>query len=164
VDTAALTPVSKLLTVLFMMVGGSPGSTAGGLKTVTVAVLFICALSNLRRRSGYNVFGRRLPRDVLVNAVSVVKTYLALLLTGLLVICAVQPELNFLDVLLECVSAISTVGMSTGITRSLLPISQGVLIFMMFCGRIGSLSFAMVFMQNTKREIALSPEETVGVG
>ncbi len=164
VDIAALTPASKLLTVLLMMVGGSPGSTAGGLKTVTVAVLLICALSNLRRRSGYNVFGRRLPRDILVNAVSVLATYLTLLFTGLFVICAVQPELDFLNVLLECVSAISTVGMTTGITRSLLPISQGILILMMFCGRIGSLSFAMVFMQKQKQEIALSPEETVGVG
>ncbi len=164
VDTAALTPASQFLSILLMMIGGSPGSTAGGLKTVTVAVLLICALSNLRRRSGYNVFGRRLPREVLVNAVSVCVTYVSLLLTGLLIVCGLQPELDFLDVLFECVSALSTVGMTTGITRSLLPLSQVVLMLMMFCGRIGSLSFAMVFMQKQKQEIALSPEETVGVG
>lgn len=164
VDTAALTPASKLLTLLLMMVGGSPASTAGGLKTVTVAVLFICAFSNLRRRSGYNVFGRRLPKNTLTDAVSVVSIYSVLLMSGVFIICAVQPELPFIDVLFECVSAHSTVGMTTGITRQLLPFSQGVLIFLMYCGRIGSLSFAMVFLQNKKQEIALSPEEAVGVG
>ncbi len=164
VDVASLTPASKLLSILLMMIGGSPGSTAGGLKTVTVAVLFVCLLSNLRRRSGYNIFGRRLPKDVVINAVSVVGVYAVLLTGGLLTISAVQPELPFLDLVLECTSALSTVGITTGITRSLLPLSQCVLIFMMFCGRIGSLSFAMVFMQKTKQEIALSPEETVGVG
>ncbi len=164
VEISEMAPASKLLSVFLMMVGGSPGSTAGGLKTVTVAVLLICAFSNLRRRSGYNVFGRRLPRDVLENAVSVLMTYVVLLIVGVTVVCALQPEQSFLDILLECVSALSTVGMTAGITRDLLPASQVVLILMMFCGRIGSLSFAMVFMQKQRREIALSPEETVGVG
>lgn len=164
VEISEMAPASKLLSIFLMMVGGSPGSTAGGLKTVTVAVLLICALSNLRRRSGYNVFGRRLPRDVLDNAVSVLMTYVTVLTVGVTVVCALQPEQSFLDILLECVSALSTVGITAGITRDLLPASQLVLILMMFCGRIGSLSFAMVFMQKQRREIALSPEETVGVG
>ncbi len=164
VDTASLTPASKLLSVLFMMVGGSPGSTAGGIKTVTIAVLAVCMLSNLRRRSGYNVFGKRLPKETLVNALSVVGIYLTLAVTGIFLICAVQPELSFMDVLFECVSATSTVGMTTGITRDLTVFSRCVMILLMFSGRIGSLSFAMVFMQKKQQEIALSPEETVSVG
>lgn len=164
VDTAALTPASQLLSVLLMMVGGSPGSTAGGMKTVTVAVLLIGVFSNLRRRSGYNVFGKRLPKETLVNALSVVGIYLTLVVTGIFLVCAVQPELSFMDVVFECVSATSTVGMSTGITRDLTAFSRCVMILLMFSGRIGSLSFAMVFMQKKKQEIALSPEETVGVG
>ncbi len=164
VDTAALTPASKLLSVLLMMVGGSPGSTAGGMKTVTVAVLLIGVFSNLRRRSGYNVFGKRLPRETLVNALSVAGIYLTLAVSGIFLICAVQPELSFMDVVFECVSATSTVGMTTGITRDLTVLSRCVLILLMFSGRVGSLSFAMVFMQKKKQEIALSPEETVGVG
>lgn len=164
VDTAALTPASQLLSVLLMMLGGSPGSTAGGIKTVTVAVLFVCLVSNLRRRSGCNVFGRRLPRDVLVNALSVVGIYLTLAVTGVFLICAVQPELSFPDVVFECISATSTVGMTTGITRDMTAFSQCVLIVLMFSGRIGSLSFAMIFMQNKKQEIALLPEEAVSVG
>ncbi len=164
VDTAALTPASQLLSVLFMMIGGSPGSTAGGMKTVTIAVLMICMFSNLRRRSGYNVFGKRLPRETLINALSVVGIYLTLVVTGIFLICAVQPEFSFMEVVFECVSATSTVGMSTGITRDLNVFSECVIILLMFSGRIGSLSFAMVFMQKTKQEIALSPEETVSVG
>lgn len=164
VDTAALTPASKLLTVLYMVIGGSPGSTAGGIKTVTVAVLAVCMFSNLRRRSGYNVFGRRLAKETLVNALSVVGIYLTLVVIATFVLCAVQPELSFMDVLFECVSATSTVGMTTGITRDLTVVSRCVMIVLMFSGRIGSLSFAMVFMQKKKQEIALSPEETVSVG
>lgn len=164
VDTASLTPASQLLSVLMMLVGGSPGSTAGGIKTVTVAVLMICMFSNLRRRSGYNVFGKRLPRETLINALSVVGIYFTLLVTGIFLVCAVQPEFSFMDVVFECVSATSTVGMTTGITRDLTVFSRCVMILLMFSGRIGSLSFAMVFMQKTKQEIALSPEETVGVG
>ncbi len=164
VDTAALSPASQFLTVLLMIVGGSPGSTAGGVKTVTFAVLFICLISNLRRRSGYNVFRRRLPKDVLINAVSVVGVYAVLFTVGLFALCALQPQISFSDLLFECASALSTVGMTTGITRDLTSASHMILIFLMFCGRIGSLSFAMVFMQKTKQEIALSPEEPVGVG
>ena len=164
VDTASLSPSSQFLTILLMLVGGSPGSTAGGIKTVTIAVVFIGVISNLRRRSGYNVFGKRLPKDVLVNAVSVLGVYFTFFTVGLFALCALQPQIPFMDLVFESVSAMSTVGMTTGITRQLVPISQLVVIWMMFCGRIGSLSFAMIFMQKTKQEIALSPEEAVGVG
>ncbi len=164
VDVAALTGVSKMLTILYMFIGGSPGSTAGGVKTVTIAVMLICLISNLRNKSGYNVFRRRLPLNVVINALCVIVIHLTLSLSGTLLICAVQPELAVGDVVFECFSAMGTVGMSTGITRDLTVLPQIVLILLMFSGRIGSLSFAMIFTEKKQKDVLLFPEEKVNVG
>ncbi len=164
VDTASLHPASSALTILLMFIGGSPGSTAGGIKTTTIAVLLICCLSNLFNRSGYNLFRRRLPAQVLVQAVSVAGIQLLLALTGVFLVSAAQPELALTDVVFECFSAIDTVGMTTGITRDLLPFSRVVIMLMMYCGRLGSLTFAMVFVQRKQKEILRFPEESVSIG
>ena len=164
VDINAMHPASGALTTVLMFIGGSPGSTAGGIKTTTVAVLALCCISNLFNRSGFNLFRRRLPRDLIVQAVSVVGVQLMLVATGIFLISAAQPELSLTDVIFECFSAIDTVGMSTGVTRELSSFSQVVVLLMMYCGRLGSLTFAMVFVQKTRKDILLYPEETVSVG
>ena len=164
VDTASLTPASQFLTCILMFIGGSPGSTAGGIKTVTFAVLVICLFSHLRRRSGFNTFKRRLPKEVLINALCVVGIHLSGVVVATFVIAACHPELSFLDILFECFSGMGTVGMTTGITRQLSTVPQLVLILLMYSGRLGSLSFAMIFTQTKKQEIARFPEETVGIG
>lgn len=164
VDTNALHPASGALTTLLMFVGGSPGSTAGGIKTTTLAVLLICCVSNLFNRSGYNLFRRRLPSEVLVQAVSVAGIQLLLALTGIFLVSAAQPELALTDVIFECFSAIDTVGMTTGVTRDLSSFSRVVIMAMMYCGRLGSLTFAMVFVQRKQKEILRFPEETVSIG
>ncbi len=164
VDTAGLSNVSKMLTTLLMFIGGSPGSTAGGVKTVTIAVIFICLLSSLRNKSGYNVFKRRLPIHVVINALCVIVIHLTLSLVGVLIICVLQPEISLPDVVFECFSAMGTVGMSTGITRDLGAISQIILILLMFSGRIGSLSFALIFTEKKQKDVLLFPEEKVNVG
>ena len=153
-----------MLTILYMFIGGSPGSTAGGVKTVTIAVMLICLISNLRNKSGYNVFRRRLPLNVVINALCVIVIHLTLSLTGTLLICAIQPEFAVGDVVFECFSAMGTVGMSTGITRDLSVLSQIIVILLMFSGRIGSLSFAMIFTEKKQKDVLLFPEEKVNVG
>ena len=164
VDTTALHPASGALTTLLMFIGGSPGSTAGGIKTTTVAVLLICCLSNLFNRSGYNLFRRRLPSQLLVQAVSVAGIQLLLAMTGIFLVSAAQPELALTDVIFECFSAIDTVGMTTGVTRDLSSFSRIVIMVMMYCGRLGSLTFAMVFVQRKQKEILRYPEESVSIG
>lgn len=164
VDTNALHPASGALTTLLMFIGGSPGSTAGGIKTTTLAVLALCCISNLFNRSGFNLFRRRLPRESIVQAVSVVGVQLMLAITGIFLVSAAQPELPLTDVIFECFSAIDTVGMTTGITRDLTAFSQVVVLLMMYCGRLGSLTFAMVFVQKKEKDILLYPEETVSIG
>ena len=94
------------------------------------------------------MFSRRLKEDVVRKAALVIGVNMLLFITGAMVIFAVQPELGFSDVIFEVISGISTVGMTTGITRSLGTVSRVVIIVLMYCGRIGSLSFALSFSEN----------------
>ncbi|WP_320977921.1 TrkH family potassium uptake protein, partial [Hungatella effluvii] len=146
-DTAALTDGSKLLTIILMFIGGSPGSTAGGIKTTTLVVLLLCVHSNIKQTYGINIFGRRLENDAVKRAGTILTINLLLAVTASLAIMAIQP-LGFSDILFETFSAIGTVGMTTGITRALHPISRCIIILLMYCGRIGSLSFALAFVQS----------------
>lgn len=162
-DTAALTDGSKLLTIILMFIGGSPGSTAGGIKTTTLVVLLLCVHSNIKQTYGVNIFGRRLEDDAVKRAGTILTINLLLALTASLVIMALQP-LGFSDILFETFSAIGTVGMTTGITRALHPISRVIIILLMYCGRIGSLSFALAFVQSKRKAHIQQPVEAINVG
>lgn len=163
VDIAAMSPAGKLLTGILMFIGGSPGSTAGGIKTTTLAVMFLSALSMIRSDHGTNVFGRRLEEESVRKAATVFFINLFLALSAILFILAIQP-LEFMDVFLEVFSAIGTVGMSTGVTRELNMVSKMILILLMYCGRLGSLSFILVFAQKKKVPPILNPKEKILVG
>ena len=162
-DTAALSPSGKLLTMLLMFIGGSPGSTAGGIKTTTVTVLLIYAFAFVRREPDFGAFGRRLEDDSLKKASAVFFTNLLLALAAAIAICALQ-SLALTDVLFETFSAIGTVGMTTGITRELLPVSQMIIAFLMYCGRVGSLSFAMALSTGHAKPAVMDPVEKITIG
>lgn len=164
IDTGALTDGSKLLTIVLMFIGGSPGSTAGGIKTTTIIVLLFCVVSNIRRESGLNVFGRRIEDDTIKRASTIMTMNLTLTLIVALVIMGIQPDLVMSDVLFETFSAIGTVGMTTGITRDLLPVSRILIIFLMYCGRIGSLSFALAFTQQKRISQIKLPVGKITIG
>lgn len=163
VDTAALSDASKLLTVILMFIGGSPGSTAGGIKTTSVAVVLIFLFSGIRGRRDAYVFGRRIPDDAMKRSGMIVSTNLMLALFGALVLCGTQ-SLPLADVLIEVFSAIGTVGMSTGITRELSTLSALVIALLMYCGRVGSVSFAMALLERRSDPPVTYPEEQVTVG
>lgn len=163
VDTGALTEGSKFVTILLMFVGGSPGSTAGGIKTTTLIVLLVCVRSNMRQEKGYNILDRRLDEAVVRKACTVMCTNLLLMLTATIVMLVLQP-FALTDVLFETASAIGTVGMTTGITRSICSISKAVLIFLMYCGRIGSLTFALSLRGNKHEPAVKQPVEQVMIG
>lgn len=164
VDTASLSNAGKFLTILLMYVGGSPGSTAGGIKTTTVAVIAISTFNGIRRREFKGIFGRRFESDALSKAISVAFTNLALAMLGVLAIFALQPALHFSDVVFEVMSAIGTVGMSTGVTRDLLPASRLIIVFLMFCGRVGSVSFALALLEKRASPAIMNPREKITLG
>ncbi len=165
VPSGNLTPASTMLTILYMLVGGSSGSTAGGVKTTTIAVIILSLVSSIKGENEINVFGRRLENDVLKRACSVISINVLLALGGTFIVCATQPNLLLKDVLFETFSAIDTVGMTTSITRELNTFSLIVVAFLMFLGRVGSLSFALIFTNgNNALQSAQNPVEKISIG
>ncbi len=164
VDTGALSNGSLLLTMILMFIGGSPGSTAGGIKTTTVVVLLMYTWNSLRNKQGCNVFERRIPDEIIKKSSMVLVINLLMALVAAIIICAVQPELSMNSIAFEICSAIGTVGMTCGITRDLNGISRCVIIFLMYCGRIGSMTFALSFMQKKKMDPVQYPHGKITVG
>ena len=162
-DTQALSEGGKLLTILLMFIGGGSGSTAGGIKMATIFVLLLYLRSTLMRTTGTNIFGRRIDTATVTKASAVLCTYLFFSLAATLALCAVQ---NFAigDALFEVTSAICTVGMSAGLTSSLNTGSQIIIIFLMYIGRLGSLSFALSFTDHKKIAHIMQPVERINIG
>ena len=163
VDTAALSDAGKLLTIALMFIGGSPGSTAGGVKTTTIMVLMLYSFSYMRKDRSTSVFGRSLEEDALRKASAVFFTNLMLALGVTILISSIQ-TLPMLDILFEAFSAIGTVGMSTGLTRDLNNISRVLIIFLMYCGRVGSLSFANALAGKRKTAPVKDAVEKITIG
>ena len=161
VDTAALSNAGKVLTIVLMFIGGSSGSTAGGAKTTTIVVLLLYAVAMITNREDINMFGKRLTNEVVKKANAVVIINLSLAIVAGVIIMISQPLLQFEDVLFEVFSAIGTVGMTTGITRDLNILSRLIIIVLMYCGRLGSLSFALVFAQKNKSNSVRQPQEKI---
>ncbi|MGN0298608.1 MAG: TrkH family potassium uptake protein [Lachnospiraceae bacterium] len=163
IDTGSLTPASLLLTIVLMFIGGSPGSTAGGVKTVTITVMFLYVFSNLKNATGCNVFGRRINGEAIQKASNVLMLNLMLAICAGIAISGIQ-SIAFSDVIFEVFSAIGTVGMSTGVTRALTAPSRVIIIILMYCGRIGSMSFATFFMTRKIVPKVTLPTEKVMIG
>ena len=144
IATAELSDASALLTLLLMLTGGNPGSTAGGAKTTTMLLVLLLATSMLRREEDVHIMGRRIDMSLMRRACAIVVIYVSLAMVSTLALCALQPELALRDVLLEVFSAVDTVGMTTGITRQLGTASRLILIALMYAGRLGSLTFAIL--------------------
>ena len=162
-DTGMLSDSSKLLTMLLMFIGGSPGSTAGGIKTTTALVIFLTLVSSLRKETGTNVFSRRIELEAIRKATMVFFLSILMVITASLIICSVQ-NLALTDVLFESFSAMGTVGMTTGITRELNTISRIVIILLMYSGRIGSLTFALSFGDKRIAKQIVMPSERINIG
>lgn len=163
VDTAALSNPSKMLTIILMFIGGSPGSTAGGIKTTTIVVMFISVWAMVRSTYGTNIFGRRLHEESIKKASTVFMINLTLGMCAIICITSFQ-ILEFSDVMFEVFSAIGTVGMTTGITRDLTVASKILITLLMYTGRLGSLSFAVLLTQRKVIPPVLQPEEKMIVG
>lgn len=161
-DFAALSQPGRMMTVFLMLIGGSPGSTAGGMKTTTIAVLIVSAVSVFRRRECASVFGRRLPAETVRSAAAILAAYLTLFLTAAALISRIE-TLPLGDTLFEAASAIGTVGLTTGITPRLGTVSRLLLIFLMYFGRVGGLTLIFAALPAGERG-GKYPEEQVAVG
>ena len=164
VSNASLTAPSRMITDILMLIGGSSGSTAGGIKTTTIAIMFLCVISTFRKKSNVEIFGKRISSDDMMKSAAIVFINVAQIVAGAIVIIIAQPSLELSDVLFECFSAMGTVGMTTGITSSFETIPKIVIILMMFIGRLTSLVFAFTFFYGVKRSSAQKPRGNLLIG
>lgn len=162
-DLTKLTRPSQAIMIFLMLVGGSPGSTAGGLKTTTMAVLILNAFACFKRKENVCAFGRRIDDSVIKNAATIVMMYITLFFIGGVSICTIE-KLPLVASLFETASAIGTVGLTLGITPKLSLASQVILIVLMYLGRVGSLTLIYATLSGKKQINAKLPLEKITVG
>ncbi len=166
-NTADLSRMSETglgIIILLMLIGGSPGSTAGGMKTTTFAVLLSTAAAVFHRREHAHFFGRRIDNETVRSGVTVLVMYLTLFLGGGLIISRVE-GLPLLPCMFETASAMATVGLSLGLTPGLGLVSRGVLIVLMYIGRVGGLTLIFAAMSDSRgANTARLPQEKLMVG
>lgn len=146
VDQGLLTPAGKAVSIVFMLIGGSSGSTAGGLKTVTFVVLLVFLWNRIRGRQTVSVFQRTISNDHVLNAITIFILMVLLAFTGATFICATS-QVGFADGLFETVSALGTVGLTAGVTPRLSVASRLMIILFMYFGRVGLLTISFGFLR-----------------
>ena len=165
-NTASLENLSgrgRMLMIVLMLIGGSPGSTAGGMKTTTVIVLIANAFSVFRRKKSVQLFGRRIEDNTVRSAATLLMMYLTLPVIGAAVISTVE-KIPLGTCLFETVSAIGTVGLSLGITPALSLTSHLILILLMFLGRAGGLTLVYAAVSSRSIDVSQRPVEKIIVG
>ena len=162
-DLASFSATGQLITIMLMLIGGSPGSTAGGMKTTTIAVLLFSAISVFRKKDDVECFSRRIADSTIKNAAAIFLMYIVLFIVGGVLIAHME-NLPLLDCLYETASAIGTVGLSLGITATLGTLSKIILISLMFFGRVGGLTIIFATLSNNNNNISKRPLERITVG
>ncbi|RUQ98258.1 TrkH family potassium uptake protein [Labedella endophytica] len=163
IDISQMHPASWVVTDILMFIGGGPAGTAGGLKITTFAVLFFIIVAELRGDVAVNMFGKRLPRSTHREALTVALLSVALVVASTLAIM-LMTGLDLDRVLFEVISAFATVGLSTGITASLPPAAQGILIALMFIGRLGPVALGSALALSTQKRQYELPKERPIIG
>ena len=162
-DLTAIGDTGLCLMMILMLIGGSPGSTAGGMKTTTIAVLFSSALSVFRKKDNAELMRRRVDDETVKTASAVFLMYITLFLFGGMAISAIE-DLPITACLYETASAVGTVGLTLGITPTLGTVSEIILILSMFFGRVGGLTLVYAAFGANKKQTAKLPTDTFAVG
>ena len=163
VALSAMSGASKGIMILLMLIGGAPGSTAGGMKTTTLGVLLANAVATFRQRDNAQFFKRRIDCNTVKTASTILTMYLTLFFGGGIFI-SVYEHLPLSDCLYETSSAVGTVGLTLGITPQLHIPSQIVLIILMYLGRVGGLTLIYATLSGKKAGNAKLPQEKITVG
>ena len=159
-----LTNASAIVCLLLMFIGGSPVGTAGGIKTVTFAVIVVAAIASICNKGDAEVFGRRLTKQAVSKAVAVTSMSFIIMFSSTVLLSAVT-DANALDIIFETVSATATVGLTRNLTASLGNIGKLIIIITMFLGRVGPISLAVAFKRSKdNQDIVRNPVEEISVG
>ena len=158
VAQGALTDASSLVSMFLIIIGGSPTGTAGGVKTVTFAILVFCVLSVAKQEESITLFKRRVPQNLLAKALAIIVINLIVLMTSVLLLLVFDHG-TFMDSCYECVSALATVGLTKGLTPNLTIAGKVIIIITMYLGRVGPISMAIGFSQKNKKKMVMYPEQ-----
>ncbi len=164
VDLTSMSEGSYLMAVVLMLIGGSPGSTAGGIKTTTIVVMLLGVYVTVRNKEDIEIGKRRLDNKLVRQANAIVAFYFILSLSAVYAISLVEKGLNMHSIVFEVVSALGTVGMTLGITTKLSVFSKFVLIILMFMGRLGALTLLTAFMEKRENPPLKRPVEKILIG
>lgn len=164
ISTGDMTMSGKLVTIILMFIGGSPGSTAGGLKTTTFAVLILTVVSVLNGRDDTEVFGRRLSKESVYKAFALFVLAMAIVLGVTMILSVAEPEQQFIDLLYEASSAIGTAGITTGVTQQIGTLSKFVIMLAMYFGRLGPITVFLALMKKNKKAGIRYPEAKILIG
>ena len=158
VAQGALTDASSLVSMFLMIIGGSPAGTAGGVKTVTFAILIFCVISAAKQEESISLFKRRVPGNLLSKALAIIVINLMVLMTSVLLLLVFDHG-NFMESCYECVSALGTVGLTKGLTPNLTIAGKVIIIITMYLGRVGPISMAIGFSQKNRKKQVMYPEQ-----
>lgn len=159
-----MTTTSKFVTVILMFIGGSPGSTAGGLKTSTLGIILCTAISVIRGKENADIFGRTIPRGLQLKAITLLIIGMGLVMTVTMMLTIAESNEAFLDVLYEATSAFGTVGLTTGVTQRLSEPGKIIIITLMYLGRVGPLTVVMAIVSRKKGANYKYPEGKILIG
>ncbi|MBS4537991.1 TrkH family potassium uptake protein [Clostridium sp. D2Q-11] len=169
VSMAGTTNATAFLIIILMFIGGSPGSTAGGIKTTTMGVILLAVVAVVRGETDVEIFGRRIPNEIIFRALAVLGIGLLIVIIVTMTLSLTENNLedySFLDITFETVSAFGTVGLSRGLTPYLSDIGRIIITITMFIGRLGPLTMAFAFAKKRREKKGLYryPEERITVG
>lgn len=166
VATDQLTMSSKLITIIFMFIGASPGSTGGGIKTTTAALIVMTVISVIRGREDTEILSKRIPREIVYRALAIAVIGLTMVIIDILALSIVENSANIIEIMFETVSAFGTVGLSLGLTTKLSKIGRIIIMLTMYTGRVGPLTLTLAFAQRQLKASAAVkyPEDKVLVG
>lgn len=162
-DLTQITDAGKTVIMILMLIGGSPGSTAGGMKTTTMAVLFANTIAVFRKRQNANYYGRSVDDSIVKNASTILFMYVSFAMLSAIII-SIAEGLPMQSCMFETFSAIGTVGLTLGITPGLSTLSQIILIMLMFFGRVGGLTIIYAAFSHRDLSISKYPTENITVG
>lgn len=164
ISTSDMSPAGRFLTIILMFIGGSPGSTAGGIKTTTAALMVMTVISVVRGRQDTEVFKKRIGKDIIDRALAITLISFFLIVTVVMILSITEKGASFEYILYETTSAFGTVGLSLGLTQKLSVIGRIVLSFVMYSGRVGPLTLALALAKKANSAPIRYPEDKILVG
>ncbi|MGL4850097.1 MAG: TrkH family potassium uptake protein [Clostridium sp.] len=164
ISTDAMTTSGKFTTILLMFIGGSPGSTAGGLKTATFGIIILTVICVIKGREDTEAFGRRFSKDLVYKAFALLMIGALLVIVVTMLLAITQPKENFIDLLYEATSAFGTVGLTTGVTQRLNAIGKIIIMITMYLGRVGPMTVVLALVRNKIKQTHKYPEGKILIG